>query len=34
MELSSADQIEQEFADELQNMSLQEEKEAAPASQS
>jgi len=29
MELSSADQIEQEFADELQNMSLQE-KEAAP----
>ena len=31
MELSSADQIEQEFADELQNMSLQE-KEAAPVS--
>ena len=30
MELSSADQIEQEFADELQNMSLQE-KEAAPS---
>ena len=29
MELSSADQIEQEFADELQSMSLQEE-EAAP----
>ena len=29
MELSSADQIEQEFADELQSMSLQE-KEAAP----
>ena len=31
MELSSADQIEQEFADELQSMSLQEEK-AAPVS--
>ena len=30
MELSSADQIEQEFADELQSMSLQEEEEAAP----
>jgi peptidylprolyl isomerase len=30
MELSSADQIEQEFADELQSMSLQEKKEAAP----
>ncbi|CAH0374796.1 unnamed protein product [Pelagomonas calceolata] len=29
MELSSADQIEQEFADELQSMSLQEKKEAA-----
>ena len=30
MELSSADQIEQEFADELQSMSLQQEEEAAP----
>ena len=32
MELSSADQIEQEFADELQSMSLQEEEKAAPVS--
>ena len=31
MELSSADRIEQEFADELQSMSLQEEKAAAPS---
>ena len=32
MELSSADRIEQEFADELQSMSLQEEEKAAPVS--
>ena len=32
MELSSADQIEQEFADELQSMSIKEEEKAAPVS--